>query len=197
LDRNSHYLSILDLQLAHRLSPREKDEAMISPCCITYVVVFKKDHREFQKRADPRVGDVLVSKDGTLGVSRIVEERHPEFSIFVSVALLRPICTLLRPRNLHLFFDSGTYEKQLGKLSAGTGLKHIHLEHFRRFLIPLPIADEQDRIAALADATDAKLGAEENHCVALRCLKAGLMHDLLSGRVRVPVPAESRGPIPT
>jgi Glutathione-dependent formaldehyde-activating enzyme len=41
LDRYSHYLSILNLQLAHRLSPREKNEAMISLCCIIYVVVFK------------------------------------------------------------------------------------------------------------------------------------------------------------
>src|SRR5271168_2466308 len=40
LDRYSHHLSILDLQLAHRLSPGEKNEAIISPCCIIYVVAF-------------------------------------------------------------------------------------------------------------------------------------------------------------
>jgi hypothetical protein len=41
LNRYSHHLSILDLQLAHRLSPREKNGAIISRCCIIYVVVFK------------------------------------------------------------------------------------------------------------------------------------------------------------
>src|SRR5271154_3058343 len=40
LDRYSHHLSILDLQLAHRLSPGEKNEAIISLCCIIYVVMF-------------------------------------------------------------------------------------------------------------------------------------------------------------
>src|SRR6266702_2943774 len=40
LNRYSHHLSILDLQLAHRLSPREKNGAIISRCCIIYVVVF-------------------------------------------------------------------------------------------------------------------------------------------------------------
>jgi hypothetical protein len=42
LDRNSHHFSILDLQLAHRLSPREKNDAIISRCCIIYVVVFRR-----------------------------------------------------------------------------------------------------------------------------------------------------------
>jgi type I restriction enzyme, S subunit len=49
-----------------------------------------RDHREFSKRADPKTGDVLVTKDGTLGVARIVPTNAPEFSIFVSVAMLRP-----------------------------------------------------------------------------------------------------------
>src|SRR5579863_1306028 len=40
LDRYSHHLSILDLQLAHRLSPRQKNDAIISRCCIIYVAVF-------------------------------------------------------------------------------------------------------------------------------------------------------------
>src|SRR6266850_7618667 len=42
LDHYSHHLSVLNLQLAHRLSPREKNDAMITSCCIIYVVVFSK-----------------------------------------------------------------------------------------------------------------------------------------------------------
>ncbi|HEX3837844.1 MAG TPA: hypothetical protein VHW25_12850, partial [Steroidobacteraceae bacterium] len=40
LDRYSHHLGVLNLQLAHRLPPREKNEAIIALCCIIYVVVF-------------------------------------------------------------------------------------------------------------------------------------------------------------
>src|SRR5579863_9837975 len=40
LDRNSHHLSVLDLQLAHRLSPREKNDTIIPLCCIIYVAMF-------------------------------------------------------------------------------------------------------------------------------------------------------------
>ncbi len=153
--------------------------------------ITRQDHLEFQRRADPRVGDVLVTKDGTLGVSRLVEAWHPEFSIFVSVALLRPIAARLRARMLHMFFDSGTYEGQLGHLSAGTGLKHIHLEHFRRFIVPLPDVDEQDRMGAIVDSIDTKMRAEEFHLKKLRKIKNGLMEDLLTGRVRTRSEAEA------
>lgn len=149
-----------------------------------------RDHQEFIRRADPKVGDVLVTKDGTLGVSRLVESWHPEFSIFVSVALLRPLGSRLRPQMLHIFFDSGAYERQLGHLSAGTGLKHIHLEHFRRFVIPLPGVDEQDRIGSMAGLIESKLQVEERQLDKLRKAKHGLMQDLLTGHVSVVVATE-------
>ncbi len=149
-----------------------------------------RDHQDFSRRADPKFGDVLVTKDGTLGVSRLVEERHPEFSIFVSVAMLRPIAARLRPRMLHMFFDCGAYERQLGHLSAGTGLKHIHLEHFRRFVVPLPNGDEQERIAGVADSIEGKLKKEEAQLAKLQRLRKALMHDLLGGVVSTTVDCE-------
>ena len=153
--------------------------------------VSHQDHQKFLRRADPKPGDILVTKDGTLGISRLVEQWHPEFSIFVSVAMLRPIAARIRPQMLHLFFDCGSYERQLGRLSAGTGLKHIHLEHFRQFVIPLPAGEEQDWIWAVAEAKENRLLAEQLQLSKLRDLKRGLMHDLLTGRVRVPINASS------
>jgi type I restriction enzyme, S subunit len=101
------------------------DGISLNPCRY----VSRRDHEAFFKRADPKPGDVLVSKDGTLGVARVVPEEMPEFSIFVSVAQLRPDTRRILSEMVFKFFDSGEYERQLGKLSAGTGLKHIHLEH--------------------------------------------------------------------
>ena len=52
--------------------------------------VTKEDHEQFIKRADPGEGDVLISKDGTLGVVRVIRTKAI-FSIFVSVALVKPV----------------------------------------------------------------------------------------------------------
>ncbi|MCH9826282.1 MAG: restriction endonuclease subunit S [Gammaproteobacteria bacterium] len=144
-----------------------------------------RDHREFCKRADPKPGDVLVTKDGTLGVARIVHDAHPEFSIFVSVAQIRPDVTRLLPHLLLAFFDSEHYHAQMGAQSGGSGLKHIHLEQFREFVIPLPPLDEQTVICkGIADA-DQSIEKEESTLNELAKLSVGLTDDLLTGRVRV------------
>ncbi|MBD2205282.1 restriction endonuclease subunit S [Calothrix sp. FACHB-1219] len=143
------------------------------------------DHAEFTKRADPKSGDVLVTKDGTLGIARIVPDDLPEFSIFVSVAQLRPDETFVLPSFICTFFDTGEYEQQLGYRSAGTGLKHIHLEHFRAFLLAVPPIPEQSRIAAIIDTHDNRIRTEEAYLNKLKLQKQGLMQDLLTGKVRV------------
>jgi type I restriction enzyme S subunit len=150
------------------------------------------DHRLFVARADPRPGDVLVTKDGTLGIARMVEERHPEFSIFVSVAQLRPLIARLRPYLLYLFFASGVFQRQMGRLSAGTGLKHIHLEHFRRFLIPLPPPGEQDAMKMYLHEVEGVIATEELYRTKLRREKSGLMHDLMTERIRIKLPRQTR-----
>jgi type I restriction enzyme, S subunit len=143
------------------------------------------DHAEFQKRADPTTGDVLVTKDGTLGVARMVTEGLPEFSIFVSLAQLRPNKDLCLPELIWSFFDSGSFEKQLGTLSAGTGLKHIHLEHFKQFRIATPPIQEQERIFSTIKAHSEYLQREMTNLHKLLRTKQGLMQDLLTGKVSV------------
>jgi type I restriction enzyme S subunit len=129
--------------------------------------------------------DVLVTKDGTLGVARLVPEGIEEFSIFVSVAMLRPIRTLLLAEYLREFFSTRFYYTQIGYLSAGSGLKHIHLEHFRKFKIPLPSLEEQRHIMDILRDADHSI-EEAEACVAkLVNLKVGLMQDLLTCRVPV------------
>ncbi|MEC8812585.1 MAG: restriction endonuclease subunit S [Pseudomonadota bacterium] len=152
------------------------------------------DHAQFSKRVLPQVGDVLVTKDGTLGVSRIVTANHPEFSIFVSVALLRPVFSKITSSWLNYFFDANLYLRQLAYLSAGTGLKHIHLEHFRKFMVPLPSIDEQQLIDKRIALIEDYLSNERAKLEKLRTQKLGLMKDLLTGDAPVSVDDSSVEP---
>ncbi len=47
------------------------------------------EHKKLIKRCHPLKGDVLYSKNGTIGIPRLIDWEE-EFSIFVSLALLRP-----------------------------------------------------------------------------------------------------------
>ena len=44
--------------------------------------ISKSDHEEFYRRANPTLGDILITKDGTLGITRAIRTKET-FSIFV------------------------------------------------------------------------------------------------------------------
>lgn len=70
---------------------------------------------------------------------------------------------------------------------TSSGLNTINRTMLKRVAIPLPPRDEQDRIVAVLDAHDARIRAEEAARDKLVALKRGLLRDLLTGNVRVPV----------
>ena len=94
--------------------------------------VTRADHAEFLKRANPRRGDILVSKDGTLGVVRVINTDE-EFSIFVSVALVKPV---LRAMSSYLGAALASPQVQVQMVPKGSGLQHIHLEDLREDCVP-------------------------------------------------------------
>jgi type I restriction enzyme S subunit len=100
------------------------------------------DHEEFSQRADPVFGDILITKDGTLGVVRAIRT-ETVFSIFVSVALVKPINYDLTDY-LELAFQSPVVQQQM--VGVGTGLQHIHLTDLKKDLIPVAPPTEQSVI---------------------------------------------------
>lgn len=101
-----------------------------------------EDHQEYCKRTNPKKGDILISKDGTLGVIRKVDVDF-EFSIFVSVALVKPAYYAMSDY-LEIVFQSPFVQKQM--VGVGTGLQHIHLTDLRKDMLPIPPSEEQAEI---------------------------------------------------
>ena len=108
--------------------------------------ITEEDHREFITRAHPEKGDVLISKDGTLGVPRVVDTDR-EFSIFVSVALVKPKADLLNPWFLRFYFQSSLFKRHIASRASGSALKHIHLIDLRESPIPRITIDDQKKAA--------------------------------------------------
>jgi type I restriction enzyme, S subunit len=104
--------------------------------------VTPSDHEEFIKRTHPERGDLLISKDGTLGVVRAIRT-DVVFSIFVSVALVKPADRSMTDY-LELAFSSPQVQQQM--VGVGTGLQHIHLTDLRRDFVPIAPAEERAEI---------------------------------------------------
>lgn len=110
--------------------------------------VTPEDHEEFTKRANPEKGDILVTKDGTLGVIRLVETDQV-FSIFVSLALIKPAIRTFGP---YLVIALSSPQIQQRIIFTGTGLQHIHLRDLRIVPIPIPPESEQQEIVRRVEA---------------------------------------------
>lgn len=145
--------------------------------------ITRNDHLEFIKRANPERGDVLVSKDGTLGIARLVET-DAEFSVFVSVALLKPDSTRIEGAFLRYYIDSSLFKQHVDRRTSGSALKHIHLVDFRSAPIRVPSLDSQRMIVETIRKCEMAIASAYSQRQRSENLKRCLMNELLSAGQR-------------
>ncbi|MFM7856766.1 MAG: restriction endonuclease subunit S [Flammeovirgaceae bacterium] len=123
-------------------------------------------HLEMQKRVSPKMGDILLAKNGTTGVAAIVD-KDVEFDIYVSLAWLRSKGEVLPEFLLH-FINSPNAKSQFNRRLKGIGVPNLHLEEIREVDISYPKSlPEQQRIVYILDEAfsaiaKAKANAEQN-----------------------------------
>lgn len=96
----------------------------------------EKQHLEMHKRVAPRVGDILLAKNGTTGVAAIVD-RDLVFDIYVSLAHIR-VLDEVTPEFMLYFINSPNAKKQFNKRLKGSGVPNLHLEEIREVEISFP-----------------------------------------------------------
>ncbi|OHA44240.1 MAG: hypothetical protein A3G04_01745 [Candidatus Taylorbacteria bacterium RIFCSPLOWO2_12_FULL_44_9] len=107
--------------------------------------ISKEEHIQLIKRCKPEKGDVLYSKNGTIGVAKFVDWDW-EFSIFVSLALLKPDTKKLNPKYLELFLNSPDALAQAKSFSKSGTVTNLHLIEIKRMTIPLPDLEIQQKV---------------------------------------------------
>jgi type I restriction enzyme S subunit len=95
------------------------------------------EHEELYKRCNPKRGDLLLSKNGTIGVPCVVKWDFP-VSLFVSLCLIKPITTLVDPEYLFYLFDSHLIKAQLVERGKTNTVTNLHLEEIKELLVPVP-----------------------------------------------------------
>lgn len=97
----------------------------------------QEEHDELIKRCHPEKGDVLYSKNGTIGIAKLVDWDW-EFSIFVSLCLIKPKKELLDPHYLKCFLNSDmAYAQATARSKSGT-VTNLHLVDIKTIKIPVP-----------------------------------------------------------
>jgi len=120
--------------------------------------ISNEDHVQFQKRAKAERGDVLITKDGTIGIPCIVDTDR-EFSFFVSVALIKPRRDLLDGEFLVWTIRAPYLKERILKQSRGDMIRHLVLREIRDLILPVPPLAEQRRIVAELENVRAEVEA--------------------------------------
>jgi type I restriction enzyme S subunit len=111
--------------------------------------ISREEHERISRLSNVERGDILYTKVGTYGVPQLVDT-DTEFSIFVSVALLKPDRRVIVPKFLEASLRTSFVKEQADRLVSGIGVPDLHLREIRTILVPLPPRDEQDEFVQLA-----------------------------------------------
>lgn len=113
-------------------------------------------HSTLCKRVRPQLNDILLAKNGTTGVAAIVD-KNIEFSIYVSLALLRVNNRIIRPNYLLFMINSKIAKMQFNKKLIGIGVPNLHLSEIKTTKIPIPPLEIQDKIICKINEIKAKI----------------------------------------
>jgi type I restriction enzyme S subunit len=134
-------------------------------------------------KSRPRIGDILITKDGTLGRMGIVD-RVP-LCINQSVAVMR-VKDGIDNVFLKLLLESDAYQRRILEDAGGSTIKHIYISKIDKMAIAMPRdRQEQEMLKQRLLAQDTTVRELEALFNKLRALKTALMQDLLTGRKRV------------
>jgi type I restriction enzyme S subunit len=155
---------------------------------INYATCSQISKRDFSilksQNCNPRSGDVLLSKDGTIGRVILFNDNR-EIVLLSSIAILRPSKNI-QSEFLYAYLKSEYFDKQILIKSSGSALKRIVLRDIKSLLLIYTKNDiEQKMISDRIIQIESKLQSELGYLQKLQSIKQGLMCDLLSGKKKV------------
>lgn len=160
--------------------------------------------RLLTKKSRPLTGDVLVTKDGTLG--RIAVADGQVACINQSVALLRPDVQLVLPAYFALTLRAPLYQEQMKLDAGGTTIKHTYITRLAKMRIAIPpVAIQAELLRSVSFAmsqVDSARSAARREIDLLREYRTRLIADVVTGKLdvrkaaaRLPQEAEDLEPL--
>lgn len=135
-------------------------------------------------KSRPKLNDILLTKDGTLGRLALVDKQG--ICINQSVALLRPNARI-DPLYFKKLLESPNYQKKMIEDAGGSTIKHIYITIVNKMPVNVPASkEEQTAIANALSDVDALISSLEKLIAKKRAIKTAAMQQLLTGKKRLP-----------
>ncbi len=139
---------------------------------------------------DPNIqvsnGDLLLTKDGTIGKVAYVTDLKRPATLNSGVFLVKPITDAYTAHFMFYVLESSVFKDFLQQLSAGSTINHLYQKDLVKFdLFVPPTKEEQEAIAGILFDMDSDIHKLEKKLSKYQKIKQGMMEDLLTGKVRL------------
>jgi type I restriction enzyme S subunit len=149
--------------------------------------ISKEEHEILVKRCNPQKGDILLSKNGTIGITKIIDWDW-EFSIFVSLCLIK-FKNTFNPFLFSYFFQSDIVNQQVFESSKKTSVSNLHLDKIRELLLIKPSLQEQQEIVEYLDKHTKEINdlvsMEQRKIELLKEYRQSLISEVITGKIKV------------
>ena len=150
--------------------------------------ISEEEHRELIRRCKPELGDILISKNGTIGITKVIDWKW-EFSIFVSLCLVKIKKELINANFFSWQFSSDAVAQQIVEGSKKTSVINLHLDKIKELIVIIPPLPEQKAIAEYLDQETARIDMLVTKIQAaiekLREYRTALISSAVTGKIDV------------
>ena len=116
-----------------------------------YKYISVEDHKKLTKHNKPEPGDILYTRVGSFGEAAVVDVEK-EFSVFVSLTLIKPKHELLDSIFLKYILNSDSIKELAKNNITGIGVGNLNVSAVRLFEIPIPPLEIQKQIVKTIEA---------------------------------------------
>lgn len=145
-------------------------------------------HYEF-RRTILNTNDLIISIVGTLGKVFVIPKELNGANITRAFAVIGADCKLIDTRFIYQYLNSSMIQEWLLNTATGNAQKVLNIAALKELQIPLPIIEEQRRIAEVLFVADQEIETIQKKLDCLKQEKKALMQQLLTGKKRVKVAA--------
>jgi type I restriction enzyme, S subunit len=134
----------------------------------------------------PQCGDLILSRNATVGEVVQVADWHPFFAMGQDVCLLRKRSSNFSTPLLQIIIQSWIVLQQLENCMVGSTFRRVNVEQIKNLTIPLPPTKaEQEAIAHALSDIDALIESLDRLLTKKRQIKQGAMQELLTRKKRL------------
>ena len=128
-----------------------------------------------------QIGDVIISKDGTIGRVARIDSLPGPATLNGTMMLVRPTGSLDHRYLSHLL-NGSAFKKLVEERISGSSVPHLFQRDLTTLPVSLPPLEEQRQIAEILDTIDETIRATERIIAKLIDVEQGFRRDLLDRR---------------